>query len=327
MIMDDIPAPDATFSRRQFLEGLAAVGAATTLSGFAGPQPPAPQESSFSINVFSKHLQFLDHEAMAETAAEIGFDGIDLTVREGGHVLPENVERDLPRAVEAVRAAGLEVPMMATDVNDPRDPLTEPVLETAGELGISNYRMAYLDYPDDQGVAEALEAYRPQLRRLAELNAQYGIHGDYQNHAGTNVGGPVWDLWMLLDGLDPRWLGCQYDIRHATVEGGESWPLGLRLLSPYIGTLVAKDFKWTQEDEEWDVENVPLGEGMVDFASYFEMLGELGIRGPMTLHFEYAMPEEDEALSEEEVRRETVRVMQRDLQWLRQMMAEAGLGE
>jgi L-ribulose-5-phosphate 3-epimerase len=33
------------------------------------------------INIFSKHLQFLNYYDLAEAAAEMGFDGIDLTVR------------------------------------------------------------------------------------------------------------------------------------------------------------------------------------------------------------------------------------------------------
>ncbi|MDZ7723632.1 MAG: hypothetical protein U5R06_12725 [candidate division KSB1 bacterium] len=51
---------------------------------------------------------------MARTIAEIGFDGVDLTVRPGGHVLPENVTQDLPRAVKAIEKTGLKVPMMTT---------------------------------------------------------------------------------------------------------------------------------------------------------------------------------------------------------------------
>ena len=43
------------------------------------------------IHIFSKHLQFLIYKDMAEAAAEMGFDGIDLTVRPNGHVLPERV--------------------------------------------------------------------------------------------------------------------------------------------------------------------------------------------------------------------------------------------
>ena len=100
--MNEQPGP---MSRRNFLSLCAAgtVGMACsglTPSVFAGNYPKC------KVSVFSKHLQWLDYEAMAELAAEIGFDGVDLTVRPKGHVLPERVDRDLPRAVDAVRKAG-----------------------------------------------------------------------------------------------------------------------------------------------------------------------------------------------------------------------------
>ena len=319
-------------TRRQFLSTLAAAGAAVPLIGAgeqpgAGPPARAVRPAAPTINVFSKHLQFLDYEAMAETAAEIGFDGVDLTVRgrKGAHVLPENVEEDLPRAVEAIRGAGLEVPMMATDITDPKAAQTKTVLETASDLGIRHYRMGKFSYPEETSVEEALQAYKAPMRQLAKLNEQFGIHGDYQNHAGTRVGGPVWDLWMLLDGLDPAWIGCQYDIRHATVEGARSWPVGLDLMASYVGTLTIKDFRWTQEDGGWVVENVPLGEGMVDFASFFEQLKAHQISVPMSMHFEYDMVEAEEAVSQVEHRQGVMRSMRRDLQHLRTLLKNAGL--
>ena len=46
-----------------------------------------------NVSIFSKHLQFLQGEALAKAVAEIGFDGIDLAVRPGGHIEPERVRR------------------------------------------------------------------------------------------------------------------------------------------------------------------------------------------------------------------------------------------
>ena len=31
---------------------------------------------------------------------------------------------------------------------------------------------------------------------------------------------PMWDLWYLLHDLNPQFIGCEYDIRHAVAEGG-----------------------------------------------------------------------------------------------------------
>lgn len=288
------------------------------------PIDSAPQRAS-TICVFSKHLQFLDYEAMAEAAAEAGFDGVDLTVRPGGHVLPENADRDLPRAVRAVHAVGLAVPMMTTAIARIDDPHAELILRTAADLGIQYYRMNWIDYDDRAPILHQLRAYRPHLERLAELNRELGLHGAYQNHAGTSIGAAVWDLHILLDGLDPVHVGVQYDIRHATVEGANSWPLGLRLLHSFIKTTVIKDFTWNAADGGSEIENVPLGEGIVDFAGYHDLLVDLEVTGPISLHFEYEMPGEGAESNLRDRTAKTIAVMRRDLETLRLMRSEAGL--
>lgn len=309
------------FSRRQFLTMVGLAGAGLPFLRSIAVGNPAQKERQ--ICIFSKHLQFLDYADMAKAAADIGFDGVDLTVRPGGHVLPENVVRDLPRAVEAVRNAGLQVPMMTTAITDPRDPRTEPILQTASQLGIRYYRMGYLSYDREAGIAATLQAYQPRLRELAALNEQYGIHGAYQNHSGTRVGGPIWDLWELLKSIEPRGLGVQYDVRHATAEGGRSWPLGFQILSPWINITAIKDFYWRKESGDWEIQDCPLGEGMVDFQKYFGLVKSLQVQGPVSLHFEYDLPGAE--LGQRNRTEQTIRIMHRDLQTLRGMLADAGL--
>jgi len=313
---DDHHNPSGHMTRRGFLGGSAAALAGGVLAASSVPAAAQGAGRITKICVFTKHLQFLDYGAMAETAAGIGFDGVDIPVRPGGHVLPERVKDDLPRAVEAVKRNGLDPTMMTTAITGPDSPHAKAVLETGSGLGIGIYRLGYLKYDDAKGVAESLESYRPQLRDLAAMNRSLGIRGDYQNHAGTNVGATVWDIWYALKGLDPRGIGCQYDIRHATVEGGRSWPLGLKLIRPFIGSLVIKDFKWGRVDGKWRVVDTPVGEGMVDFRAFFAMVKELGITAPITMHFEYHY---------EETRDGAAAIMGKDLAALKEMLADAGL--
>ena len=146
---------------------------------------------------------------------------------------------------------------------------------------------------------ENLEEFKRKMEGLAKLNEKYRIHGAYQNHAGANFGAPVWDLWQVLRELDPQWIGCQYDIRHAFAEGRRSWELGLRSLKDHINCLAIKDFVWMEQDGSEKEVNVPVGEGLVNFKSYFKLVDELGIRVPITLHIEYPLfPEEEQSLSE-----------------------------
>jgi sugar phosphate isomerase/epimerase len=240
------------------------------------------------IHAFTKCLQFLSYGEMANVLAEQGFDGADLTVRKGGQVLPENVETDLPQAVYALRKAGINSNMIATDINNADDPLTKRVLKTMADLGIQYYRMGYIDFDDKKSIPQNLDNIKLTFEKLEKLNREFGVTGNYQNHSGTRVGGPVWDLYHLLKDRNPDFIGVQYDIRHATVEGGVSWPVGMKLLAPWIRTTDIKDFIWEKNEKDaWIVKNVPLGEGMVNFSKYFELYKSLNISAPVSIHYEY----------------------------------------
>ena len=310
-------------TRRGFLSTVAGGLMATQMAGAAKDNQ---NSDPVTINIFSKHLEWLDYEGMARAAADVGFDGVDLTVRPGGHVSPERAEDELPEAVNAVKQAGLRVDMMTTAITDPDDKYTEPILKTAAGLGIRYYRLGYLSYKDDLGVVGSLESYKPALRNLAAMNEHYGIRASYQNHAGTRVGGPVWDLYMLLEDIDPKWIGCQFDIRHATVEGGMSWPLSFKLLEEYVNTLVLKDFFWQESDGAWQPVNCPLGEGMVDYEQYLPMLGDIGFSGPVSLHFEYPLGGADKGLPKLAISEDKLfSAMRRDLGVARDWLENYGL--
>jgi sugar phosphate isomerase/epimerase len=230
----------------------------------------------------------MSYEEMAALLAQLGFDGADLTVRPGGQILPENVKKDLPKAHNLLRKAGIGTDMIATHLNDPDQPELRPILKTMASLEIRHYRMGYLNYDNRKTIPENLDKYKRTFEKLEKINRVYGVTANYQNHAGTHLGGPVWDLYSLLKDCDPRYIGVQYDIRHATVEGNMSWPAGMKLIAPWINTTVIKDFIWDKNNEgKWGVKNVPLGEGMVDFEKYFEMYKNLKISGPISIHYEY----------------------------------------
>ncbi len=307
-------------TRREFLSTTATAAVATLGARRAVAAPPSAA-AAFSVSVFSKHLQYLDYRTLAETVAEAGFDGIDLTVRPAGHVLPERVADDLPKAVETARAAGVSVPMMTTALTSAHDPHAEAILRTAARLGIRDYRLGNLDYDRSRGIIGTLEALRSPLRDLAALNESCGIRGGCQNHAGERVGAAVWDLYLLLKDVGSSWLGCQYDIRHAVIEGGTSWVNGLRVIAPFVHTIDVKDGHWARTEKGWQALVDPLGEGAVDLLAFFRLLAEVGVRAPISMHFEYPFPEVG---SLAERRRAAVALMRRDREVLRKAMAEAG---
>lgn len=298
-------------------------------TGQASAQTPTERPGKKSINIFSKNLHWLDYKGMAEVAAELGFDGIDLTVRPEGHVLPERVAEDLPKAVEAVKKAGLQVHMIVTGITKAEDQFTERILKTASSLGIGYYRLGWLNYDEKASMSDNLAYFGAQMSKFNVLNKKYKIRGDYQNHSGLSFGSPVWDLWMILRGLDPQWTGSQFDVMHAQVEGGNTWQLGLKLLKSHIKTIDIKDFIWTKGDATspaWKTQVVPLGEGMIDYGKYLKLLKDYDLTGPFSMHFEYPLGGVENGAKQITIPKEEVlAAMKRDLALFKKMLSEAGI--
>ena len=273
-------------SRRQFVAGAAALSALTAMKTPAlGDESHSP---SFKICAFEKYLQDLSYDEMAEVIAEMGFDGIEATVRKNGHVLPERVEEDLPKMVESLKKCGLEITVMATDVVSVEQPFTEKVLRTAAGLGVKRYRMGYYVYDKQGTVTDKLEELTPTVHELAAFNRELGIGALYQNHSGARyVGATIWDLHQLLKDIPVEEIGCAFDIHHATAEAGLSWPVLHRLISPHIGAIYVKDFRW----ENRKITEVALGTGQVNPA-FFETVKHGTFSGPISLHVEYLEDED-----------------------------------
>lgn len=239
------------------------------------------------ISVFSKTLHWIeDYQILANTVAEIGFDGIDLTVRPDGHVLPENVERDLPKAVQAAKKANVEISMMTTAILQ-ANALSDRVLKTASAQNVGHYRMGWYRFDMQTDIMQQAGAFGKQMKGLDALNKKYKISGEYQNHGGQHLGAAVWDLEPIFKNINSPMTGCQYDVNHATAENGINWETGFRLITPYIKSLAIKDFRWVMKNGKLQKEGCPLGEGIVDWKKFLQLLKQYNINVPITMHFEY----------------------------------------
>ena len=167
-----------SLSRRNFVKSVAAASVVIPLNGLANrsfENNLLPDPNRSKICSFSKLFQFLDYNQLSEVFAAAGLDGIDLTVRPGGHVEPENVKIDLPKAVAAARSNGLEVHMMTTAITDADNKLNVEVLKMAADLGVKYYRLGYLDYDYSKTIPDNLDNARKILEKLAILNKKTGI--------------------------------------------------------------------------------------------------------------------------------------------------------
>jgi L-ribulose-5-phosphate 3-epimerase len=305
-----------SLTRREF------VAAACALPGAAARCPAASRPTSAAkprpLCFFSKHLPELNWADLARNTRQLGFDGIDLTVRKGGHVLPERANEDLPKAAAAIRDEGLDIPMITTDVLSGNS-VAQDVISTAGKLAIPFLKPGYYYYRFVD-IRRELAEVAARFGELAELGARHGVQVGFHNHAGY-VGAPVWDIARFIDGLDTRWAGYYFDACHAVTEGGEAgWKIAATLVATRIKMIAVKDFYWEKTATKgWQPTMCPLGEGMVPWPAFFQILSKAGFQGPISLHLEYEIPGSTASARQEN----TMVAARRDLAFLRARLAEA----
>jgi sugar phosphate isomerase/epimerase len=298
-----------TVSRRKFLEQ-ASLGAAVA---FAPRSLQAAQTGRWKIIAFSKPFINLSFEQTADLVADVGWDGIECPVRRAStHVVPERVADDLPKMVDALKRRGREVSMITTDITAV-DPSAELILRTAAKLGIRTYRLGPIRYVANRSIPDQLAEIKARLRDLAQLNQTLGIKGGIQNHSGQDYfAAPVWDAVQVIQGME-RDLGIAFDIGHATVEGGLSWPIQARLAEPHFTVVYVKDFRWEKQESGWRSVWCPLGDGMVN-RKFFATLASSRYAGAICQHHEYDLGKTPA---------ENVAHFKRDLQTLREWLKAA----
>jgi sugar phosphate isomerase/epimerase len=309
-------------SRREFLATAAACTAVASLPANSTEARLSPGTYQGKLCFFSKALPSMGWQPLGKTLKRLGFDGVDLTVRPEGHVLPERAAEDLPKAVEAIRNEGLEVRMITTALVSAEDPAARPILSTAGRLGITYYKAGYYLYKLID-VRRELEDAGKDFRGLVDLGKQYGMQAGYHNHEGY-IGAPVWDMASVIEPLDPKWAGFYFDPRHAVAEGGVGgWKIATNLVLPRLKMIAVKDFYWAKTARKgWQDINCPLGEGMVNWKYFFQSVARGGFQAPISLHIEYEIPGATSAAKEDN----TLRAAQRDLDFLKARVQEAYTG-
>lgn len=256
--------------------------------------------------MFSKMLKQTGGLSVSEAGdqiAELGFDGVDLTVRPGGHIAPEEAADRLPEAVEMFRGKGLTVPMITTGITSAGDPHAEEIFMAASDCGVDYLKLGYWGYDGFGTIHESLDAMLDDLRGVRELGRDYAVTPAIHTHSNDVLTANPAYVWDLLRSGSPDSLGMYVDPGHLFVEGsGSVWEMNMDLVREYIAMVSVKDPVVRQVETEagatWEREWAPVGQGMVSWPRVFELLDDIGFDGPVSVHSEYDDHEFDELVDQ-----------------------------
>lgn len=242
--------------------------------------------------LFTDNIADLSVREACRAAKAAGFDGLDLTVRPRGHVLPENVDPGLSQAFQIAQEERVEIPMISTMIVDAGAPHTREII-VAAHHHIRTVKLGTWRYTPFGSLARQLDDARRKLEAIVQITRRYHILPCLHAHSGPILSNGSF-MHHLLKDFSPTDVGAYVDPMHMTLEGGLSgWEMALDLLAPWVALVGVKNFIFQplerdahgQQRFEWKF--APLADGMAPLPEFFKRLKQIGYDGTVSLHSEY----------------------------------------
>ncbi len=235
---------------------------------------------------FTKTLRTLGIDELADFCKDVGLDGLDLAVRPGHPVNPDNATSALPAAAKMLRDAGLVIGLVsaATDLNDPDSKTARPLFEACAAAEVPAVKIGYFPYrvPFDTRLKEA----RTRMAGFARLAERTKVRACYHTHSGAFLGNNAASLRLLLQDLDPHHVGAFVDTGHTAVNGGPI-RMEMDIVRPWLSLVAIKDMVWEKKGDGWQYRVVPVGGGIVHWNEVGQAVKECKFTGTVSVHGEY----------------------------------------
>ena len=247
----------------------------------------------------------------------MGFDGIDLTVRPKGHVAPERVAEDLPRALDAIRAKGTHGldDHHRADLGEPPD--GERDLRGGGQGGHQAREGRLLEIRAEGRARgsgrDGTRSRRPRRssrRSTASPSASTTIRATSARRSGTS-------RRTSTSSMRRRSATTSIRATRSMEGGGVGWKAATLLALPRMKMISVKDAFWEKGPKGWVAQHCPMGEGMVDWPWFATTIAHSPFAGPISVHVEYKIP----GSTPEELRRNMMSAAKRDLEFTKRQFA------
>lgn len=247
--------------------------------------------------LFTKLFGSRGVDEVARVCTDLGFDAVDLLVRRGCTVDPDDAD-GLSDAVKVLADHGLTVPMVTTDITDPGRFPTRRILQACARSGVGLVRLGYWNYDGSVAYDEVFDRARRELAELDALAGEFGVGLAIQLHGGT-IHASGGTTRALLAGHDRARISAYPDPGNQAVQDGrEDWRLTFDLLGPWLSCVGVKNGAWfpgrlTEHGQRaWVSDWAGIADGMVPWDDIIAHLSATGFDGILSFHSHYEVPYE-----------------------------------
>ncbi|UCH33222.1 MAG: sugar phosphate isomerase/epimerase [Armatimonadota bacterium] len=228
-------------------------------------------EGKVTFSVFTKPWKMPLAE-LGRFVKSLGFDAIELPVRPGYQVLPENVGRDLPAAATELADCGVTIASVA-------GPIDEPTIAACGEAGVATIRICV--GVGDEGYMAGEARLQREFDALIPVLDEHGVRIGIQNHQGRNDVCNAMGVRHLIEQYDPKHVGAVWDVGHNGLCGEEP-NAAVDILWAHLCMVNFKNALWQRTngpEAEWAEWRPYWTSGRHGLASWPRAASELSGRG------------------------------------------------
>jgi sugar phosphate isomerase/epimerase len=245
---------------------------------------PHADPTTTTWSVFTKPWREPRIGALGELVADMGFDAVELPVRPGYQVTPDDVTTALPAAVRELARAGIAVTSIASGTD-------EATFAACADAGVPFIRIMV---PIGSGGYAATGAeMRRTLAGLSERAERHGVRVAVQPHYDDYIADSS-ELFALLQDVDARFVVAIWDAAHDALARKRP-EHGLERLWPWLGMVNLKSAYYERVDDRASAQGDPVWEpvftdarsGMAEWGRAIRYLVEREFAGPICLTAEY----------------------------------------
>ncbi|MCM8760392.1 MAG: sugar phosphate isomerase/epimerase [Candidatus Omnitrophica bacterium] len=255
-------------------------------------------KDKIQFTVFTKPWKIPAKE-LARYVKHLGFNGVELPVRDGYEVTPENVEKKLPEVVKIFADNGLTVPSIA-----PFPPVQEKVIASCGNANVKIIRMC-VEISPEIGYMKTMKQLWKEFDELVPVLERYNVSIGIQNHCDLFIPHAL-GIRYLIERYSPKHFCAVWDPMHCALNG-EDPRLAVDILWDYLGMVNLKNAYWRRttgteaEYVQWKYYLTSGRQGLASWPLVAQVLKERNYKGIICLTAEYTDERSVDRLIKEDI--------------------------
>ena len=198
------------------------------------------------FSVFTKPWRDMSIKELGLYVKELGFEGVELPVRNGYQVEPDNVGDDLLKASKELADIGLKITSIAGSTE-------ESIIAACAEAGVPIIRVGVSI--GEEGYMATVEKQRREFDKLIPILDKYNVTLGVQNHCDRFVCNAM-GLRHLIGEYDPKHIAAIWDAAHNSLNG-EDPEMAIDIIWSHLRMVNLKNAFWRRitgpeaEDVQW----------------------------------------------------------------------------